>query len=246
MDYTTNTNMPSDCWLYYNKKLAIKIDRQKVASSCRYFQVLLNGPYKEGRQTVINLHIADIVSYEAFSCLIRYANDGTFLADPDKLEVHIEAIQLCIILGYDKFKSVLEFHLMTQVCMNTLCDILGVALRHRQDLKRLIEYCENFEREVSVESFLLENTIPTCTLERHATRRHHYMNCAKTLRQEEMDMADYNVEPIDASDWTSFRTEKEVEEEKSRMVDLREASSRRLRGSEPANSYLSKWCNYLA
>lgn len=182
--------MPRECWLTYSGTKSIRIDRHKVQNSCRYFELLLNSTFVEGRQSVINLEVKNLVSFEAFKIIITYANENRFIADPDLLNEHIQAIQLCIIWGYDEFMKVIEAHLISQLSFRTIIAIQGLAKRHKVFLCELERCCEEFD-DLSRTSIDFPLMWPTCPIEGH--RRHFAGYCAHKKRpeQEAEDLCNY-------------------------------------------------------
>ena len=174
--------MPEECWLSYSGLKSLKINRRRVQSSCRYFELLLNGTFKEGREINVFLELKNLVSYEAFSHVVNYASHGTFIADPDSLGHHIQAVQLCILWGYEDFMRVLEAHLISQISYSTIIYIHGLAKRHKTYLTNLVEACEKFKGDIvwnglSTESLgFYPKNWPVCAIEGHA--RHHASYCS--------------------------------------------------------------------
>lgn len=243
-------SMPSECWLEYDSKKAIKIDRQKVASTCAYFDILLNGPYKEGRETVIDMKISNMFSYEAFACIINYANHGTFVRDPDAIDMHIEAIQLCILWDYVDCKEVIEYQLMAVINAHTITDLLGLAYRHKYALGRLKEACEEWERTVPYETSVPLNWTIRCIVDEHQKHPHHHMNCSfhtqeKKRRQEEEESfvkTFWNEDDVHLV----WKTPQEIAEEEERAIDLREKRNAGFRGTNPYEYLGGRWKEFLA
>jgi len=240
--------MPSECWLYYDNISSIKIDRNTMSKTCRYFEVLLNGTYIEGRQPIIHLKLSDMFSYEAFACIIHYGNNNQFLPDPDKLDVYIEAIQLCVLWDYEDCKDLLMHHLATQLSVYTITDIMGVAMRHKYSLGNLIRACEEFERSVPFQTCIPESWVVRCAIDHDEDKPHHYMNCARLNLRKKIE-AELEAEWI-KSFWdeesTKYykRNEEEIEQERMADTELRERRRFGLRGSEPPE-YSNYYLNYL-
>lgn len=166
--------MSRETWLVYNDSKSIKIDRNRVARSCHYFEKLLEGGYKESGQHCIKMEFGDMFTFESFDCVVRYADEKRFLKDPDLHDVHIGAIQLAILWGYTEFIEIVESHLIEQINLDKLIDLMGLAIRHRPTLNNLYVACENFEKKLN--NRLSQGRIWTrCSYEGH--KEHHYLNC---------------------------------------------------------------------
>lgn len=178
--------MPGEAYLVYNRRRSIKVDRKKLANSCFYFQRLLEGPFKESKQTCIDINLGNMFSFEAFDCIVRYANDGIFIKDPEKHNVYIQAIQLAILWSYDEFVEIMESHFIEQISLETMTDFHGLAVRHKFHLSRLEEECIKFSKSLTTGSVL--RAWPRCPIPGHGP--HHYSSCPKELDDNDWDRTD--------------------------------------------------------
>ena len=183
--------MPRECWLSYNGIMSIKVDRHRVQRACRYFELLLNSTFKEGKQSIINMYFDESFSYEAFSMIVKYADSNTFIADPDKLEQYFEAIQLCMLWGYDDFMDVLEAHLIAQLSHETIIEIQGLANRHREHLSELDRHCREFDETKRID-LNYPTWWPTCSIEDHP--RHYAGYCFASNKKPAQELEDQKDE----------------------------------------------------
>lgn len=214
--------MPRDCWISYDGIRSIKVDRSKIQKTCRYFELLLNSTFKEGSQTLVTMQLKGFVSYEAFSMIINYANDGSFLADPDKLDEHFEAIQLCILWGYEDFLRVLEIHLINQISYKTVIDIHGLARRHKTFLHDLEIACEAFD-DTTIIGLEYPLLWPTCAVEDHP--RHFYGYCWHRERKPEQEVEDF------AEQLEEISPRLMTEDERQRLAEFRDTRIYECRGT---------------
>jgi hypothetical protein len=202
-----------DAWLVYNGEKSIKIDRNKVANTCWYFRNLLEGPFKESKQFTIDINLGTAFSYDAFRCIVRFADEGIFYRDPDDCNLYIEAIQLAISWGYCEFIRVAEDHLIDRgICREEIDVLSRLAEENMPILARLREACDQFAESMSRRDLM---PISRCSVESHQI--HTYLDCAGIIK------ADLRQTEWEEEDTVNKMTEEESEE----LADLREEEERK-------------------
>lgn len=181
--------MSKECWLVYNGKKSIKVDRERISKSCTYFDRLLNGAFKEAHQHTIHINLGDMFSYEAFRCVIKLADEDIFIRDPNEWATHIEAIQLAIFWGFMEFVEIAEDHLMRQMSVPILVDLSALSRKYRTNLPNLYRVCEEFSKSMDERAL---RTWPRCCYKDHP--KHHYLNCPGPSKDK-----DWNESP--SSSW---------------------------------------------
>lgn len=207
---THKQSMPKEAWLTYNGLKSIKIDRYKVANSCFYFNRLLDGPFKESRESNIHINLGNMFSFEALDCIVKYADQGIFLRDPDKHDIYIEAIQLAILWAYDEFVEVVEEHFINHITLYNMTDLHGLARRHKFALQRLERACLAFEQKLGQYHSDTMRPWPRCAIDGHG--KHSYINCNQKLVPR----------TIRDDDWEKIVSTTLTEEERSELARLRE------------------------
>lgn len=201
-----------DAWLVYNGDKSIKIDRNKVANTCSYFRNLLQGPFKESKQFTIQINLGTAFSYEAFRCVVKYANDGVFYRDPEDCHLYIETIQLAIAWGYDEFVTILEDHLIERgICRDEIDVLTCLARLNMPILKRLLDACDRFADSMARRDFI---SISRCCIENH--KLHAYLDCVGPKQGDLME-----------HDWDKTVSDTLTEQEKSQLANLREEADRK-------------------
>lgn len=122
-------------------------------------------------------------SFEAFDCIIRFANDAEFSRDSKRWAVHMEAIQLAIFWDYQEFIDVVESQLVDQLNLLTLTDLSALARRHPKDLRKLHEACENFTKSLEDRRHIIRWT--RCPIDNHPN--HHLLSCRRPKDESDSD-----------------------------------------------------------
>lgn len=172
----TDTLGSQETLLIYSDGRSIKINRKKVATSCKYFEHLLEGDFKESRQHSVRIGIGDMFSFEAFECLVAFANDGvlrTYRPDSTQHVLYMEAIQLAMIWDYRSFVEVVEKYFIDHILIATLVDLSTLARRNRSDLPKLYQACEDFNQQMERRQLCLKWS--RCSVDGH---EHHYIDCS--------------------------------------------------------------------
>lgn len=164
--------MPREAWLSYNGIRAIKVDRNRMANTCQYFKCLLNGYFKESKQNVIDIWLGDLYSYQAFNCVISYANDNIFIPEVRNITLYIEAIQLAIFWGYEDFIELLENLFIRILDLENYLYLWGLSKRYLYYLQRLDDACDEFDVNQQID---IGRRWPRCPIDGH--QRHCYINC---------------------------------------------------------------------
>lgn len=153
-----------------------------MANACYYFRNLLEGPFKESTQYAIEINLGTAFSFEAFKCVIDYANKGIFYRDPDNCHPYIDAIQLAISWGYDEFVALAEDHLIDRGLTRDEIDVLTrLAGDNLPTLKRLYDACEEFATSMARRDFI---RISRCIIDNHI---HAYLDCDGKLEEKPND-----------------------------------------------------------
>jgi hypothetical protein len=123
----------------------------------------------------------------------------------------MEAIQLAISWGYDKFVSIVEDFLIDRVICRDEIDVLTrLAKDNLPLLERLQEACEQYAESMSRRDFI---SISICAIDHH--KQHAYLNC---VGPKEGELKENNWEEEESSTMT--------EEEKLERVYFREESNK--------------------
>lgn len=164
-----------DTYLLYNGERRIKIDRQRVADSCWYFQRLLEGTYRESKQQEITMHFGTAFSFEAFKIIIDYASERVFLRDIDNIERYFQAIQLAIALHYEELYQIIEDFLIHFALSEKDIDALTTLARNNLPMLQKLNYaCDEFAESMK---FLERRPMLKCYQKSHGY--HLYLTCGK-------------------------------------------------------------------
>lgn len=189
----------------YNGCNKIETSRKAVASSCIYFNCLLEGSFREAKERQISIQMEEF-SFEAFESIIRYANSRHF-DYKQKFSHYIEVIQLAAAWMFDELVELIELVLIDTISMETIVNTHTLA--NLLNLEKLQQACEDFEKELDAGG-TLERRWVRCPEEGH--KSHHYRDCVEESRMNQDE--DWDREPDDSH--ASL-----TEEERNRLADFR-------------------------
>lgn len=164
--------MPNEAWLNYNGFRSIKVDRHRMAKTCSYFSCLLEGPFRESKQHVIKIILGNMFSFEAFDCVISYANDNIFIPDENKVALYMDAIQLAIYWGYEKFIDLVESYFISILSLDWFVDFMALVATDPYYLQKLDTALDKFDSNQARET---RRPWPICAINGH--QNHCYINC---------------------------------------------------------------------
>lgn len=161
--------------LVYNGLIEIEANRYNVAnSSCFFLNRILAGPFRESSQSRIDIYLDDVISFEVFEGIVKYADTREFNREHKKLRYYLVLIQLANMWLYDELVGVVETHLIEFIEIKTIAVLHTLA--NTLKLNKLIIECMKFEKELDHGMGTPQRGWPRCALAGHQT--HHYHNCA--------------------------------------------------------------------
>lgn len=183
--------------LVYNEEHELEVSRARVASSCFYLRNLLEGKFREAKQSRVNIKLPKEITFQMFKGLIDYANTG-FYAREGNLIYYMGLVQLAALWLYDELVEIVENTLIDYVDEENILELHFMS--DKFCLKKLYNECLKFEYLQDRYPGTQPRKWSRCPLVGH--EHHHYLHCqlGKIDQSKEDQLDDWNEDELELVD----------------------------------------------
>lgn len=168
----------------FNGELEVEVNRYKVAhSTCFFLNKILTGPFRESRQSTIDIYLQDDFTFEVFKGLVEFAERRELKRNSEDVDYYLKMLQLAYIWIYDEFVRYLELHLLNFVKLDYVAVLHTLA--NYIELPLLKGKCLELEKRCDRGMGTMVRRWGRCPLDGHYN--HRYGRCPE--------------EDIDEEDW---------------------------------------------